>query len=181
MLAMVGNGTRIYTSNMGDNSVAELDVAAGTRTRTFAVPPRPEAITVTRSGDEVWVGSNDSGFVSVVDTRSGNSQKALTGFGWPYRILIAPDNVLVLLPDLRNEELRFVDRASRRELGRMAFTGAAPQGITFAGDGVALLSLSGEDRIAVIEVRSRTVIRHIAAGDGPDGIVFSPIVVRESM
>jgi DNA-binding beta-propeller fold protein YncE len=178
MLALVGDGSTIYTSNMGDNSVAELDVESGLRMRTFTVPPRPEAITVTQDGSEVWVGSNDEGTVNVVDTRTGRYEKVLDGLSWPYRILIAPDNRLVLIPDLQQNELRFIDRVNRRELKRLAFDGAGPQGITldtFAQ--VAFLSLNQQDRIAVIDLGTREVIRYIDTGDGPDGIVYSPLVL----
>jgi DNA-binding beta-propeller fold protein YncE len=177
-LALVGDGSTIYTSNMGDNSVAELDVDSGRRMRTFAVPPRPEAITVTQDGSEVWVGSNDEGTVNVVDTRTGRHEQVLDGLSWPYRILIAPDNRLVLIPDLRQNVLRFVDRVNRRELKRLTFEGAGTQGITldtFAQ--VAFLSLSQQNRVAVIDLGKREVIRYIDTGDGPDGIVYSPLVL----
>ncbi len=178
MLAMIETGATIYTSNMGDNSVAELDVATARRLRTFAVPARPEALTVTRDGSEVWVGSNETGTVNVVNTRTGETERALDGLSWPYRILIAPDNALVLIPDLNQNVLRFVDRASRRELARLDFAGAGTQGITLNADAtLAFLSLNREDRVAVIDLRSRQVIRHIGTGGGPDGIVFTPRVL----
>ncbi len=181
MLAIIGSGTTIYTSNMGDNSVAELDMESGTRIRTFPVPSRPEAITVTRDGSEVWVGSNDHGTVNVVDTRTGRYEEALSGLSWPYRILITPDNRTVLIPDLRQNVLRFVDRATRREVDRMTFANGGTQGITFNGDAsFAFLSLSQQDRVAVIDVASREVVRYIETGRGPDGIAFSPRVVRAS-
>lgn len=178
MLAMIETGATIYTSNMGDNSVAELDVATARRLRTFAVPGRPEAITVTRDGSEVWVGSNEHGTVNVVNTRTGEYEQALDGLSWPYRILITPDNALVLIPDLDQSLLRFVDRASRVEVARLDFAGAGTQGITLNDDAtLAFLSLSRENRVAVIDLRSRTVIRHIETGGGPDGIVFTPRVL----
>jgi hypothetical protein len=80
----------------------------------------------------------------------------------------------VLLPDLRNEELRFVERGSRRELGRISFTGGAPQGITITPDGrYALQSLSREGRVAIVDVNARSVVGHLQAGDSPDGIAFT--------
>ena len=181
MLALVGDGSTIYTSNMGDNSVAELDVESGRRMRTFTVPARPEAITVTQDGTEIWVGSNDEGTVNTVDTRTGRYEQVLDGLSWPYRILIAPDNRLVLIPDLGQHVLRFVDRVNRRELKRLEFDGAGPQGITLDTYAqVAFLSLSQQNRIALIDLGTREVFRYIDAGDGPDGIVYSPLVLASS-
>lgn len=178
MVAVTGNGARAYTGNIASNTVTEFDLRTGQSTRSWTVPEQPEAINVTPDGREVWVGSNQTGRVSVVDPASGNVTTAAEGFGWPYRILFTPDMGVVLLPDLRNEHLRFVDRASRRELGRLTFSGGAPQGITLTPDGrFAFQSLSREGRVAVIDLSTRTVAGHLAAGGSPDGVAFTRRVI----
>ena len=178
MVAVVGDGARGYTGDIGSNTVTELDLRAGTYVRSWDVPTQPEAINVTPDGAEVWVGSNQTGKVSVVDPRAGTVTTAAEGFGWPYRILFTPDVRTVLMPDMRREELRFVERSSRRELGRIPLPGAGPQGITVTPDGRhAFLSLSTQGRVAIVDVAGRRVVGHIAAGDTPDGVVYSPRVV----
>jgi len=177
MLAVTGNGQWIYTGNIRDNTVSELDVSAGRHTQTFEVPSQPEAITVTADGLEVWVGSNAEGVVSAVDTKTGRGRRMLTDFGWPYRILITPDNRLVLIPDLRKHQLRIADRATGRELAVLDFPGAGPQGITLSPDGrTAYLSLSQENRLAVIDLATREVTGYIATGPTPDGVALSMLV-----
>jgi DNA-binding beta-propeller fold protein YncE len=174
MVAVTGNGALAYTGNIGSNTVTEFDLRTGQATRSWTVPEQPEAINVTPDGREVWVGSNATGRVSVVDPARGAVTAAAEGFGWPYRVLYSPDARIVLLPDLRKEELRFVERASRRETGRLAFPGGAPQGITITPDGrYALQSLSREGRVAIIDVASRRVVGGLAAGSAPDGIAYS--------
>ena len=42
------------------------------------------------------------------------------GVSWPYRVLFTPDLKTVVLPDLRNHEVRFVDRATRREISPLS-------------------------------------------------------------
>jgi glyoxylase-like metal-dependent hydrolase (beta-lactamase superfamily II) len=175
MLGLVADGSRIYTGDIGSNTVSELNVRTGTYVRSFDVPEQPEAINVTPDGAEVWVGSNATGKVSVIDPRTGAVSTALEGFGWPYRIHFTPDLSTVLLPDMRREELRIVERASRRELARLPFAGAGPQGITTTPDGRhALLSLSRQARIAIIDIAARRVIGYIDAGPTPDGIAWTP-------
>lgn len=177
MLAVPGSGQWIYTGNIRDNTVSELDVSKGALTRTFPVPTQPEAITVTADGSEVWVGSNDQGSVSAVSTKTGEVRTMLRGFGWPYRILITPDNRLVLVPDLRKHQLRFAERATGRELAVLDFPDAGPQGVTLSPDGrTVYLSLSQEDRLAVIDLERREVTGYIAAGPRPDGIAYSALV-----
>ena len=179
MVGVVADGSRMYTGNIGSNTVSELNARTGELVRTFEVPAQPEAINVTPDGAEVWVGSNGTGRVSVLDPKSGNVATAAEGLGWPYRVLFTPDLATVMLPDLRNEELRFLDRASRRELSRLTFSGAAPQGITITPDGrYVFQSLSQQARVAVIDVAKRVVVGHIAAGETPDGVVYTSLVMR---
>jgi DNA-binding beta-propeller fold protein YncE len=174
MLAFGARAERIYTGDIGSNTVSELDVASGAYRRSFAVPPQPEAIGMPADGREVWVGSNAEGKVSVVDPSSGAVRTAAEGFGWPYRIVFTPDDRTVLLPDLRNHELRILDRATHRELARLPFAGAGPQGITVTPDGrFAFLSLSAQARVAVIDLGARAVVGHLGAGAAPDGVVYA--------
>jgi DNA-binding beta-propeller fold protein YncE len=178
MVGVVADGSRGYTGDIGSNTVSELDLNAGTPLRKFPVPPQPEAINVTPDGREVWVGSNATGVVSAVNLTTGMVTTAAEGFGWPYRVLFTPDASLVLLPDYRGETLRFVERASRRELGRMPFPGAGPQGIVLTPDARhAFLSLSSRGLVAIIDVGRRAVVGELNVGPTPDGVAFTSRVV----
>jgi DNA-binding beta-propeller fold protein YncE len=179
MVGVVADGSRMYTGNIGSNTVSELDGRSGEFVKTFEVPAQPEAINVTPDGAEVWVGRNGTGKVSVLDPRTGNVTTAAEGLGWPYRVLYTPDRTTVMLPDLRNEELRFLDRASRKELSRLTFKGGGPQGITITPDGKYIFqSLSTQGRVAIIDVAKRTVVGHLEAGQTPDGVVYTTQVSR---
>ncbi len=178
MVGVAADGVRAWTGDMGSHMVTELDLAAGRAVRHIAVPNTPEAINVTPDGSEAWVGSNATGKVSVVDARTGTVTTAAEGFGFAYRMLFTRDAAQVLIPDYRNEELRFLDRASRRELARLPFPGAGPQGITLVPDGsMAILSLSTTGKVALIDVASRVVRGTLDVGDTPDGVAYSPLVV----
>jgi len=179
MVGVTADGRRAWTGNIGDNSVSELDLVAGTFVRSIPVPNQPEAINVTPDGREVWVGSNQTGKVSVVDPSSGSVTTAAEGVSWPYRVLFTPDRSTVVLPDLRNHEVRFLERATRREVSRLSLPGAGPQGVAITPDGRYLLeSLSTQARVVVIEMRTRAVVGHIPAGETPDGVAYTPNVSR---
>jgi DNA-binding beta-propeller fold protein YncE len=179
MIGVTADGTRGWTGDIGSNTVSELDLVSGRSLRTIAVPAQPEAINVTPDGKDVWVGSNATGLVSVVSAATGTVSTAAEGFGWPYRVLYSPDNQLVLLPDLRKEELRFVERTSRKELARLSLPGKGPQGITFAPNGrYAFLSFSTGSAVAIIDVAQRKVVGELEAGETPDGVVYTTTIVR---
>ncbi|MCL7960287.1 MAG: hypothetical protein M8861_08850 [marine benthic group bacterium] len=179
MLAIPGSADLIYTSDIRDATVTEIEVARGASIRKFKVPVTPEAVGVTPDGSEVWVGSNDLGVVSVVDTESGEVTQALEGFGWPYRVVFSEDGETVLLPDLRGNELRIVDVQSRSEKTRVSFPDAGPQSVIFSADGKYVFqTLSLEDRVAVIELESGSVIGYLPAGYRPDGLAHTARVVE---
>jgi len=178
MVGVTANGALAFTGNMGTHNVSQIDLGTGAVVRQFAVPNTPEAINVTPDGREVWVGSNATGRVSVVDPATGAVTTAAEGLAWPYRVLFSPDAGLALLPDYRGEALRFLDRATKRELGRLAFPGAGPQGITITPDGrFALQSLAAFGRVAVVDVGTRASVGTLAVGDTPDGVAFTTRVV----
>jgi len=179
MLAIPGSADLIYTSDIRDATVTEIEVARGASIRKFKVPVTPEAVGVTPDGSEVWVGSNDLGVVSVVDTESGEVTQALEGFGWPYRIVFSEDGETALLPDLQGNELRIVDVESRSDRARVSFPDAGPQSVVFSADGkYAFQTLSLEDRVAVIELESGSVIGYLPAGYRPDGLAHTARVVE---
>jgi YVTN family beta-propeller protein len=179
MVAVTADGRRAWTGDIGSNTVSELDIQSGTWLRSIDVPAQPEAINVTPDGREVWVGSNQRGKVSVVDPSSGSVTTAAEGVSWPYRVLFTPDMATVVLPDLRNHEVRFLERATRRELSRISLPGAGPQGVTMTPDGRYLLeSLSTQARVVVIDMKTRAVVGHIPAGQTPDGVAYTPNVNR---
>ena len=178
MVAVTADGSRAYTGNIGSNTVSELDLRTGKFTRSWNVPAQPEAINVSPDGNEVWVGSNATGQVTVIGVANVPITATVDGMKRPYRVLFAPDLKTVLLPDLTGEELRFVDRASKRELGRLTFTGGQPQGITITPDGrFAFQSLSSQARVAVIDTRTRSIVGYLAAGETPDGVAYTTRVV----
>ena len=98
---------------------------------------------------------------------------------WPYRVQFTPDAATVILPDYQGQTVRFVERATRRELGRLTFAGGGPQGITVTPDGaVAYLSLSAQAKVVAIDVARRAVIGEVGVGQTPDGVAYSTVVVR---
>ena len=165
MVAVARDGRTAFTGNIGGNSVSRLDLGDGTFVRSWPVPNAPEAITVTPDGREVWVGSNALHRVSVLDVATGAVTTAADSVDWPYRVLFTPDVRTALVPDMNGDVVRVLDRASRRELGRIAVPGGGPQGITLTPDGRhAFLSLSKQGRVAVIDVAARRIVGYVARG-----------------
>jgi YVTN family beta-propeller protein len=187
MLAMTRDARRIFTSNVADGTVSELDVAARTFLREFTVAPAVEGIAVTPGGERVWVGSNEQKTVTVLDARTGKPVGTLTGFGMPYRLAITPDARTVVITDPPNAIVRIVDAESRRDRATVKIDSAgvtaaaefpgspSPEGVVVSRDGrMAFVTLQGSSRLAMIDLAGAAVVAYVPTGSGPDGIGFSP-------
>ena len=182
MVALSEDGATAYTSNGSADSVSVIDVVSGQLLKTLDVPDRPEAITTNKRGDEVWVGSNDEEVVSVISVASGEISQQWSGFSWPYRILLTDDEKYAVMPDLGNEQLRFFDVNSGTEMGKIDLAGAQPQGVTlYPDDRTLFVSLSGQNKVLVVNSRTQEILGEYATGNAPDGIGYSPLVLRKTV
>jgi DNA-binding beta-propeller fold protein YncE len=180
MVGVTGDGSKAYTGNMRSHTVSELDLRSGLLTKSWTVPTVPEAINVTSDGKEVWVGSNTTGKVTVLDPATGAQVTAAEGVQFPYRMAFTPDLKTAIIPDARGEEVRFLDRETKKELGRIAMPGLGPQGIIINPDGrFAFQSLSTGAKVAIIDIATRTVVRQVDAGETPDGVAYTTRVIRK--
>ena len=182
MLAVSEDGSVANTSNGGSNSVSVIDVVNGQFVKAIQVLHRPEAITTNKSGDEIWVGSNNNAVVTVINPDDESVIAQWPGFDWPYRILVTDDERYAVVPDLNNNNLRFFDARSKLELGAMDLPGSRPEGVAlYSDDRTLFLTLAGQDKVMVIDIESRRFLGEYEAGSAPDGIAFSPLVLRKTI
>jgi DNA-binding beta-propeller fold protein YncE len=179
MVALAKNGELAFTSNLESNNVSVINLVRGRMQAAFRVPGRPEAITVNRSATEIWVGSNEEGVVSVLNSATGKVTAQWSGFSWPYRILLSNDEQLAVIPDMNNNDLRFIDAVNKQEVGKIELGEVSPQGIIFhSNDQVLFLSLAGKDKVLVVDRQSREILGEYETGSAPDGIGYSPLVLK---
>ena len=143
------------------------------------MPDAPEAISINKAGSEIWVGSNDDEVVTVVATSDGAMLAQWTDFEWPYRILLTDDERYAIIPDLSKHELRFFDAQAKTELGSIDLSGMRPEGLSlYSDDRTLFIALAQENKVLAIDIESREILGEYATGSGPDGIGFSPLVLR---
>jgi DNA-binding beta-propeller fold protein YncE len=178
MVVVARDGRRAFTANIRSGSVTALDLESG-EPRSLAVSTQTEAIGVSPDGAQVWVGSNDRGTVTVVGTLEWRVLDTLDVGGQPYRIVFSPDGGRVLVTTPASDEVRLFDAASRRELGRLktpASSGAAgqPFGVAWSPDGtLGYVTLRGAAQVAVVDIEKLSLLRHLTAGPGADGIAYA--------
>ena len=75
---------------------------------------------------------------------------------------------------MTRKEIATVDIAGESDASSLARGGAQPVGIAFSADSrYAYIACQGINAIAVIDLRSRSVVRTIPVGPGPDAVAIA--------
>ena len=174
MVAITADGKRAFTSNVGTGGTSEVDLANAKFVRAIAIAPRVEGIAVVPNGSTVWAGSNTSGTVSIIDTRSGQVVDTLSGLGMPYRLAASADNKLVMICDPQGDHLYVADVATRKVIWSLSGIGS-PRGVNIAPDGkTAFVTLAADETMGVVDLEKRAITRKIRVGTSPDGVWYGP-------
>jgi YVTN family beta-propeller protein len=169
------DGRRLFATNMQSNSVAVLEHrASGAEwTKTLvAVGAGPEGLALSPDGRELWVAHSRDGAISVLDVETNRVTYTLdAGTKRSNRVKFSPDGRLVLVSDLAAGELVIIDAQARIVRKRLPL-GRAPTGILIPNGRQAFVAVSGENRVAVIDLKNLAVAQTIATGNSPDGLAW---------
>jgi YVTN family beta-propeller protein len=173
------DGRTLFTSNIGSNTISIIDAAAsasGGQT-VVRVGAGPEGLDLSPDGRELWTAHSTDGGVSVIDVAARKVVQTIdVGTRRSNRLKFTRDGALVLISDLDAGDIVVVDAKSRRVTRRIP-VGRMAEGILIAPDGRrAYAAVTGEDKVAVIDLAKLEVVRTIATGRGPDGMAWARIL-----
>jgi YVTN family beta-propeller protein len=175
MLLASRDGNTLYATNIQSNTVSIIERGAGnTWSQTLvAVGAGPEALDVSPDGRELWIGHSRDGGISIIDTAT---KKVTHTFDAQTkrsnRLKFTHDGRFVLVSDLSGGELLVFDARTRTLNSRLSL-GRVPTGILIPqGSPFAYVAVSGENHIAVVDLKSFKVTKTIAAGASPDGMAW---------
>jgi len=129
---IVLHGGRVFVANTPSDTVDVIDAKSRKITRRIDVGVDPVSLAIRPDGRELWVANHVSDSVSVIDIN----------------------------PKSRTY-LRVVDTVQDFDLRAKATRFDEPVGIAFASNEKAYVALSSENKIAIVDVRSRKVRRHL--------------------
>lgn len=177
MVSLSPDGRTAYTANIVDGTLSIIPLD-GSAPAIVPVGSQTEAINTAPDGHTVWLGSNNTGKVFVVDVTARRVVDSVQTAGWPYRIDFTPDSRLALVTNPESGEVRLID-AQRREVVQVIATGpgSQPFGIAVDPDGDrAWITLRGSGEVVELALPAGTITRRFPTGpgSGPDGIAFAP-------
>jgi YVTN family beta-propeller protein len=132
-----------------------------------------EGFDISPDGKEIWAGNALDGTFSIVDvatrTVTQTIQANLPGIN---RVKFTPDGTKVFASVPNGTDEVVYDAVSRRELKRIPI-GRGGAGILMQPDGArAYVACSTDNYVAVIDLRTLTVVGKIETGRGPDGVAW---------
>jgi YVTN family beta-propeller protein len=175
MLLVMPGEKKIYTANIGSNSVSVIDLTNAPRQialKHIAVVKGPEGFDF--GGGELWVaGRTAEGGISVIDAATDTVKQTIaTKTKMANRVKFTHDGRNVVVSDPQSNVLLVFDAASK-ELVRTIATAAFPTGLLFTPDGKRLfVGCSNAPKVQVFDTATWNVIGEIESGNEPDGMAY---------
>ncbi len=177
MLMVSKDLNTIFTANIGSNSISVIERGSSPGAWNQTVIPvgkGPEGIDLSPDGKQLWTAHSQDGGVSIIDLASKKVMATIdANTKRSNRIKFTTDGSRVLISDLAAGELIVLDVATRKEIKRLPL-GKAPEGILIGPDGAkAYVAVSGDNNIAVIDLKLLDVSERFGTGTGPDGMAWA--------
>jgi YVTN family beta-propeller protein len=173
MVVVLPGQKKLYTANIGSNSVTAVDLDNPDGVKQIAVGDGAEAIDLSPDAREVWVGNRGDGTLSIIDTGSDQVKVTIEVGKVPIRLKFAPDGKRVLVTDAQSGELIAVDAASRKVTKRLPI-GGTPVGLLITPDGKrAFIASTATNKVTEVNLDEFSVGRSFEPGREPDGMAWA--------
>jgi YVTN family beta-propeller protein len=139
-----------------------------------AVSSGTEGFDVSSNGRELWAADAQDGSIAIVDVPSRKVVQRLdASIRGANRLKFSPDGKWVLVSTLAGPDLVVFDATTRAEAKRVTL-GHGAAGIQIQPDSArAYVACSPDGYVAVVDLRSMTVVGRIQAGADPDGLAWA--------
>lgn len=172
------DGRHLYISNEDDSEASVLDIETGQIVAKYPTGPEPEGVLATRDGQRVYVASEIANLVHVIDVQARKIVKDVPVGTRPRRFALTPDGKELWVSAELSGQIDIIDTAKFVTIGRVEFQMKAihrdlvtPVDLLITKDGKrAYVALGRANHVAVVDVKSRTVLDYILVGKRPWGL-----------
>jgi DNA-binding beta-propeller fold protein YncE len=176
MVTLSRDGAWAFVSNAGTNDVAAVHLDTGDVT---LIPSgaRPQGGVLSHDGGLYYVTNADGKSIAILDTAKRARIGTIQAGPGVARIALTPDGkTLVYNLGENGDAVAFADVASRKQTAVIPL-GGRPLSLTLSRDGLlAYLGIQDQDKIVVVSVPERRIVRTIQTpkGAGPDPVLPLP-------
>ncbi len=177
MLVVTADEKKIYTANIGSDSISVLDLSGAPQKvglKQIPVGKGPEGMDLSPDGKQLWTAHRADGKLSIIDTATDQVIKTLTiGTKTANRVKFTLDGKHVLISDTPSSEVLVLDAATG-DVVKHIKTLAGPEGVLIAPDGKrAFVACSEANKVQVIDLGKLEASWAIEVGKGPDGLAWA--------
>ncbi len=177
MLVVAPDEKKIYTANIGGNTVSVFDLANAPRMiglKNIAVAKGPEGIDLAPNGSALWVaGRTPEGGITIIDPKTDVVTRTIpTTTKFANRVKFTPSGAQVLISDPQQNEIWIFDAATGAQTKKIT-TAAGPSGIQLTPDGKRLyVACANAGKVQVIDTASWAIVGEVETGTEPDGMAY---------
>jgi YVTN family beta-propeller protein len=165
-----------YVSDTDTGTLSAVNLASGEVT-VMPCGERPQGETFSPDHKTIYVANSGESSISIFDAAQKQRIGTIaTGGKAPVRLVVTPDGKTVIYALQEGRSVGFADTATRKELTQIPLSGR-PVSMSLSLDGkIAYSSVQEEDKIYVISVAERKILRifQTPKGTGPDPVVPLP-------
>ena len=133
-----------------------------------------EGFDVSPDGKEVWVANAQDGTISIVDPNAKTVTQTLeANVQSANRLKFTLDGKLVLVSTLGGPNLTIIDAATRKTVKVVPMGDGAAGILMEPGGARAFVACSPDNYVAVVDLKTMTVVGKIEAGPEPDGMAWA--------
>lgn len=176
MLAISPDRKRIYTANIGSDSVSVIELGAGqtgARVTQIQVGKQPEGIALSPDGRELWIGHRVDGLVTVIDTTTSKATATLNVGEVPLRMTFTPDGKRILIMNPTGDGLHVFDRATRHEVKRVEIGGAPVNAVCSPDGRKAYVTVIQASKVVVVDLEKLMIVGEAGYENVSDGIAWA--------
>ncbi len=170
MVTLSRDGQHAFVSNTTTNTIAAVHLDTG-KVTLIPTDARPQGGTLSRDGKRYYIANAEGNSIAIIDTEKKQRIGTIKCGRGAARVALTPDGkTLVYNLGEGGNAVGFADVASLKETTVLPI-GGRPLSLTLSSDGrFAYLGVQDQDRIVVVSVPERKIVRVIETpkGAGPD-------------
>lgn len=168
------DGKLVYVASEASNEVYAIATDRDEVVGKVPTAARPRAIAFSPDGARTLVSAENGGAVHLLDASRAELARITTApeKARPMGIAFAPDGAHAFVANGREGSIGVIDVAKGTLERSIPAVGARPWGLDVTHDGKKLYVAAGPD-VAVVDVAKGVVVKRLAAGKGPWGVVIA--------
>lgn len=171
-VAVSPDGTKVYTTDAGNDTVSVISVATNAVVATIPVGANPVDVVFSHDGQKAFVTGFNGNVVSVIDAATDSFVANIPVSSTPYRIAVSADGTKAYVSHFAPGGSVDVIDVATNAVTTTIYAGAWLADVAFAPNGQ-IAYVAGAGGLIVIDVATDSVAGSIALPD-PTGVVFSP-------